>query len=279
MTTSMEEVRAYYRRSTEAYLSCMGPTFQAGLVAPEGDTDPYRSNNLYCAERADLREGQTILDAGCGVCGPAMDMSRAVPGARFVGVTLSPEQVSLGASRIREARLEHSVSIQLADFHSLPFSDGAFDRVLFLESLSHSPDVRRALAEAFRVLRPGGLLYVKDLFRKTGLTGALLPKLEGFHRVYALETLPLRDTLETLSALGFSDLEGRSLEGTASTRWMWDVMFETRGGRPRLTRWAELHGVPLEASSRETGDHPDRVFYLAECRARKPDAGAPALPG
>ncbi|HEX6765888.1 MAG TPA: metalloregulator ArsR/SmtB family transcription factor [Polyangiaceae bacterium] len=56
-----------------------------------------------------------------------------------------------------------NVRFSLGDMHALPFSDGAFDEVLMLNVLSYSEEPARAVAEAARVLRPGGRLAVVTL--------------------------------------------------------------------------------------------------------------------
>jgi SAM-dependent methyltransferase len=55
-----------------------------------------------------------------------------------------------------------NVSFEVADARSLPFEDGSFDAVVFDSTLSHVPEPDRAVAEAFRVLGPEGLLAAFD---------------------------------------------------------------------------------------------------------------------
>jgi ubiquinone/menaquinone biosynthesis C-methylase UbiE len=54
--------------------------------------------------------------------------------------------------------------VHLGDYHKLDelFPAESFDRVYFLESLCHAENYRRVLTSAFRVLKPGGALYIKD---------------------------------------------------------------------------------------------------------------------
>jgi SAM-dependent methyltransferase len=58
---------------------------------------------------------------------------------------------------------QHNVDLRLGDMHALPFADASFDQVLHLHALTYSHDPAAALAEAHRVLRPGGDLVLLTL--------------------------------------------------------------------------------------------------------------------
>ena len=77
-------------------------------------------------------------------------MRRENPRARVLATDLSPRMVELAACA--------GVVAQVADAQRLPFGDGSFDVVAAMWMLYHVPDLDAALAEARRVLRPGGLL-------------------------------------------------------------------------------------------------------------------------
>lgn len=101
----------------------------------------------------------SVLDVGCGT-GVLTRTLAGLPGVgRVVGVDPAP-------SLLAKARQlgEHlpNVAFQEADGRALPFADGEFDVVVFDSTLSHVPDPEEALAEAFRVTRPGGALAVFD---------------------------------------------------------------------------------------------------------------------
>lgn len=74
----------------------------------------------------------------------------------------------------------------VADAARLPFRDGSFDAVLLTDALHHLPDRTGALAEAYRVCRPGGVLVVRD-FDPTTLRGRTLvaaERLVGFDSAF-----------------------------------------------------------------------------------------------
>lgn len=100
-----------------------------------------------------------VLDVGCGE--GVLVRRLAAAGARVVGVDPSP--VALERARRAESS-DTSTRFVEGTAEALPFPDRSFDVVVFLNSLHHVPleSMDAALAEAARVLRPGGTLYVQE---------------------------------------------------------------------------------------------------------------------
>ena len=93
--------------------------------------------------------GQQLLDICCGT-GQALAVALE-RGAAVWGVDLAPAMVERSRSRAPAA------TVVVGDAEALPFDDGRFDAAACCFGLNHLPDQERALAEAWRVLRPGGL--------------------------------------------------------------------------------------------------------------------------
>jgi ubiquinone/menaquinone biosynthesis C-methylase UbiE len=166
------------------------------------------------ARRAGLCAGQEILDAGCGVAGPALDWAREIPELSIQGLTLCPTQQVEAAREIGREGLQERIHVRVGDYHALPYADESFDRVLYLESSGYSYDRKKLFSEAWRVLRPGGLVYIKDVFRHCGpLSGAQWRDLAAFDELYAQRTPTLEQTQKSLLEAGFSSVEAESLDG------------------------------------------------------------------
>jgi SAM-dependent methyltransferase len=101
--------------------------------------------------------GELVADLGCG-SGRALLWNRAM-GATMVGIDIAP-------FFSHDARAQ--VDLLLGDLRTLPFADGTFDKAWSLDVLEHlSPDALAGmLAEAARVLKPGGALFVYTHVRK-----------------------------------------------------------------------------------------------------------------
>ncbi|MGV9343509.1 class I SAM-dependent methyltransferase [Streptomyces spiralis] len=102
-----------------------------------------------------LREGDRVLDAGCGT-GRALPPLRAAVGASgtVVGADLTPAMLQAAA----RAGRDKDGHLLLADVGTLPLRSGAFDAVFAAGLIAHLPQPSENLRELRRVVRPGGLL-------------------------------------------------------------------------------------------------------------------------
>jgi ubiquinone/menaquinone biosynthesis C-methylase UbiE len=95
-------------------------------------------------------------------------------GVRLSGIELSPKMLDLARRRARE--LGRDADLRVGDAHNLPYPDASFDTVIVTLALCTIPDDRRALAEAARVLRPGGELLLLEHVRSPVLPVRLLQR-------------------------------------------------------------------------------------------------------
>ena len=184
---------------------------------------------MQLAERAGVNRGDRILDAGCGVGGPAIAIAQAFD-AQVLGFTVSPAQTRTASRLLAEAGLVGRVWVTLADYHYLPVPDGSVDRVLFLESCGYSPDRGRLFAEAARAVRPGGTIYVKDVFRhEDPLSPQQRADLDEFDRLWSLASSPcLSEVQKSLTDAGCEILTAGKLPYVGTDTFV-GAMFEIEG--------------------------------------------------
>ena len=108
-----------------------------------------------------LRPGMSVLDVGCGPGSITLGFAEAVAPGEVVGVDFQSSQVAQ-AQAASDARGMRNARFEVADAYQLPFPDSSFDAVFAHAVLWHLREPVRALAEIRRVLRPGGIVGVRD---------------------------------------------------------------------------------------------------------------------
>ena len=103
------------------------------------------------------------LDIATGTGDLAMALARRPGIQHAVGVDLLPDMISLGRTKTQTRGLAGRTSLLLGDAVELPFPNGAFACATAGFSLRNMPDLRRALAEMVRVVRPGGRVTTLEL--------------------------------------------------------------------------------------------------------------------
>ncbi len=106
-----------------------------------------------------------VLDLATGTADLALGIVRRFPSAQITGVDLTPAMLEIGRRKAAAAGCAARVDLVEGNAQALPFADAAFDAVTCAFGFRNFPDKERALAEAARVLRPGGTLLVLELFR------------------------------------------------------------------------------------------------------------------
>lgn len=120
-----------------------------------------------------------LLDVGTGT-GRVLELLAPRFG-QGLGVDASKAMLALARSRLARAGLTHC-AVRLADMYRLPLSDASFDTAVLQMVLHHADQPESVLAEAARVLRPGGRLIVIDLsgHRREDVVRKLAHRWSGF---------------------------------------------------------------------------------------------------
>lgn len=146
----------YYDLITDFYEYGWGQSFHfAPRAANESFAASIARHEHYIAHRLGLGPGMTVVDLGCGVGGPLIEITR-FSGARIVGVNNNALQLERAARRSEAAGLSHLADWLKCDFMQVDAPDASFDAAYSIEATCCTPDKTGIYGEAFRLLKPGG---------------------------------------------------------------------------------------------------------------------------
>lgn len=113
-------------------------------------------------QRMELRPGERVLDVGSGPGLLAVDLAQCVGAeGRVLGVDRSEAMIAMARARCAERGLDQT-RFEQADAMALPCEDASFDAAVSTQVYEYVPDMKSALAELHRVLRPGGRVLILD---------------------------------------------------------------------------------------------------------------------
>ena len=140
----------------------MGDTYTHGHHESVLRSHRWRTAENSCAYLLPhLEPGQRLLDVGCGPGTITVDLARRVAPGEVLGIDVAEDVVAQAAAHGRESGVA-DVSFATGDVYALEHEDASFDVVHAHQVLQHLTDPIAALRELRRVLRPGGVLAVRD---------------------------------------------------------------------------------------------------------------------
>lgn len=126
-------------------------------------TDALQQTNRVMAYLVDIHAADKILDAGCGVGGAALFLATQYQ-CEVWGITLSEKQLHLAQQLATQSPVEKKLHFSLQDFTRTNFESNAFDVLWGCESTCYASPKSDFIAEAYRILKPGGRMIIADYF-------------------------------------------------------------------------------------------------------------------
>jgi ubiquinone/menaquinone biosynthesis C-methylase UbiE len=119
-------------------------------------------------ERADIQDGEHVLDVGCGTATLLIAAKTGAPGTQMVGVDLDERVLQIARKKIAQHQVE--VEVVQAGAEHLPFPPASFDVVTSTLVFHHLPTEikHQAMQEIYRVLTPDGRFLLADFGRPEG---------------------------------------------------------------------------------------------------------------
>jgi ubiquinone/menaquinone biosynthesis C-methylase UbiE len=169
-----------------------------------------------------------VLDLGTGTAQIPIELCRRAPNVRVVAIDLAVEMLEMAKLNIAMASLRERIMLDRVDGKQLPYESGRFDAVMSNSIVHHIPEPAGALAEAVRVARPGGLLFIRDLLRPESdaevrrLVAAYAADCNEHQRAMFDASLRAALTLDEIRALVAAlDFPPDSVRQTSDRHWTW----------------------------------------------------------
>jgi ubiquinone/menaquinone biosynthesis C-methylase UbiE len=171
-----------------------------------------------------------ILDLGTGTALIPIELCQRDPQARLLAIDLSVPMLDLARGNVEIASLMSQIMLDRVDGKELPYADGRFAAVMSNSIVHHIREPRGVLEEAWRVLAPGGLIFVRDLLRPpddaavrrlvdTYAAGATPPQRQMFgDSLWA--ALSLDEIRSLVVAVG---LDPDAVQATSDRHWTWSA--------------------------------------------------------
>jgi arsenite methyltransferase len=206
-------------------VSCCGSGESSGCCGAASETwDPITANLYEAGETAglpaeallaslgcgnptalaELRDGETVLDLGSGGgIDVLLSAKRVGPSGKVYGLDMTDEMLALALENKKRAGA-HNVEFLKGHIEAIPLPSNTVDVIISNCVINLSGDKRAVLAEAFRVLKPGGRLAVSDVIVSGGLPNAVKASMPLWTGCVA-GALEEREFVDLLTAAGFQD--------------------------------------------------------------------------
>jgi SAM-dependent methyltransferase len=231
MTLASDEaklaVQEFWNRQSCGEVYATGDTLTDRLEAQARaryELEPY----IFDFARFEDGRGRDVLEIGVGMGADHLEWAKHTPRS-LTGVDLTPRAIELTRARLDAYGL--ASRLECGDAEGLPFPDDSFDLVYSWGVLHHSPDTPRAVAEVYRVLRPGGIARVM-IYHRWSITGYLLWLRYGM-----------------IKGIGLSDVYAHYLESPGTKAYTIEeakgmfAQFDNFSARPKLSFGDLLQGA------------------------------------
>jgi SAM-dependent methyltransferase len=230
----------------------------------------------------DIEETSSVLEVGSGLGMLAQAVARLVPRGEIYGVEYSPEQLARAESPLPNLRFVQG------DAHALGFEDNRFDVVYCRYVLEHLAGPLQALREMYRVLKPGGRVFVQENNILANVLYPECPRFDALWRRFSIlqerlggDALIGKKLLPLLKQAGFEGIE-LSVQpeihhsGRESFRpWMENLLGNVEGAadqliEQRLATLEEVEAAVAELKAFVERDDASAFFYWNRASGAKP---------
>jgi ubiquinone/menaquinone biosynthesis C-methylase UbiE len=175
--------------------------------------------------------GNDILDLGTGTALIPIELCQKHPACRVMASDAATSMLDLARYNVAGSSMELRIQLHHGDSKQLRFEDAMFDGVISNSLIHHVPDPRLVLAEMVRVCKPGGRMFVRDLYRPESLdlveslvrtyTAKETPYNQQLFRQSLCAALTLAEIQQMVGELGFPP---ETVQMTSDRHWTWSAV-------------------------------------------------------
>ena len=198
------------------------------------DMDHSEVNRRFVAELLACGElGNDILDLGTGTALIPIELCQQHATCRVMASDGATNMLDLARYNVAVASMELRIQLHHGDSKQLRFEDCLFDCVISNSLIHHVPDPRTVLAEIVRVCKPGGRVFVRDLYRPesmdlveclvTSYTANESPYNQQLFRQSLCAALTVEEMRQMLAELGFAP---ETTQMTSDRHWTWSAIVD-----------------------------------------------------
>jgi cyclopropane-fatty-acyl-phospholipid synthase len=206
-----EATNIHYEQPAELFEAFLGRhmKYTCALFCGDGDSldDAQEAYLRVIARQLGLSGGERVLDVGCG-WGSLTQFLAGQLGCRVVAVTPSRVQAGYVGHRAAGVGAASLVQVETGPFQAVALAERSFDAVAMVEVIEHLPEHRQPLRKAYRLLRPGGRLFLSaSCYRSQADKEEFESRPASMHALglYGFTAMsPLSQLLSELEDAGFS---------------------------------------------------------------------------
>lgn len=114
---------------------------------------------------SEIKQCKKILDAGCGIGGTVVYFAKKFPDIKFTGINIVPDHIEMAKNLAKEKKVLSNTDFFVKDFADTDLSSNHFDAIYLMESSCYALQKQMLIREMYRILKPGGILVITDVFR------------------------------------------------------------------------------------------------------------------
>jgi ubiquinone/menaquinone biosynthesis C-methylase UbiE len=162
---------------------------------------------------SEIKQCKKILDAGCGIGGTVVYFAKKFPDIKFTGINIVPDHIEMAKNLAKEKKVLSNTDFFVKDFVDTDLSSNHFDAIYLMESSCYALQKQMLIREMYRILKPGGILVITDVFRTLAELNSFLTNIyDSFCKGWGLSDLiDIEEFIFYLEKEGFHNIVNKAV--------------------------------------------------------------------